>query len=86
MAHKFGDKITVNHKLVRRAKGNYKFWRVDTIAEKEVIIIGVRTLSNGDRIWEEYGWEYIQKETFKALLVACSLREKPFYITPPGGE
>ncbi len=47
----------------------------------EGIVIGSRTLSNGKTEYDnESGTTYIPKEHFNAVLVAVSLRNKPFFV------
>lgn len=83
----FGQKITVDYKLVRRCDHNkgrrtFKFWGKMKLAEsKEATIIGTRTLSNGEVEYEyEIGNIYYQKSFIKALLVATDMRTNPFYV------
>lgn len=49
------------------------------------IVIGVRTLSNGENRYHGYddgGIEYKQTETFTAYLIAHDLRRKPVLVLP----
>jgi len=47
----------------------------------DVILVGVRTLSDGVRQWwGEDGWTYSPTRFFPALLVVSSLRSKPFLV------
>ena len=89
-----GYKIEVSHFLKRVSeyrqdnkineyrKTHFKEWHeLDFKTPKKVIIIGVRTLSNGYAVWEEdVGNIYYQLTHFSALLVVENLRSKPFYI------
>lgn len=89
---KLGQKITVDSFLVRKEimKGNgtpfkneWKIWNdINFEAPKEVLVIGVRTLSNGIVFWDNMRI-YMPKEYFKALLVVEKLSSKPFYIKYP---
>jgi hypothetical protein len=94
---KFLQKITIDSKL-HRSRGYQSYgdigWRVRTRfwedrkfregVTKEVIVIGVRTLSNGKTEYEEeVGNMYTPITYFKALLVVESLSSKPFYIKHP---
>ena len=85
-----GQKLTVSNCLVRVGKistegrryGKLKTWVAKEFKEpKEVIVVGIRTLSNGFAEYEnEIGWLYSQDETFQAVLVVEKLSSKPFYI------
>lgn len=89
-----GKKITVSSHLRRRseyrqdskingyANTEFKEWVESAFkTPKEVIIIGVRTLSNGYNVWEkELGNVYYHQTSVGALLVVEDLRSKPFYI------
>lgn len=47
----------------------------------EVIVVGVRTLSNGfNRYLSEYGNVFHPQTFFKALLVVKDLKTKPFFV------
>jgi hypothetical protein len=92
-----GSPIEVSAYLKRRSEyrqdnkiRDYKqteFKRWDECAfrtPKKVIVIGIRTLSNGYNLWDEdMGNVYYPQTYFKALLVVENLRSKPFYIAPP---
>ncbi len=77
----FKTVISVSSKLVRVRDGNLKVWKsVPIKPKKDVTIIGVRTLSNGELYnWGDH-WEYAHKESIKAWLVVENMRSKPFYI------
>lgn len=83
----FGQKITINHKLKRIVKYNGaqnddKIWVKEAIEETEAIVIGIRTLSEGYRAYEEdMGFLYYPQKYIKALLVATDIRRNPFYVT-----
>lgn len=89
----FGDKITINSKLVRRSKygdeklhinemTECKYWKTVQLEKPtDVVVIGQRTLSNGDNCYEnEIGYIYSAREYFKALLVVKDMHTNPFYI------
>ena len=83
---KLGQKVSFNMYYVRFQKsipnkwGNYgrnryKFWKKIPCDKKEGIIIGLRTLSNGETYYDsEEGYTYGRTETVFAVLVAISLR------------
>jgi hypothetical protein len=91
----FGQKIKITSVLKRRVKytanDQYGFrkrlkeWEAVPIkSEREVIVIGIRSLSNGATDWDgEAGYMYSPLHYFKALLVVGNKREKPFYIQYP---
>ena len=78
---KLGDKVVARYKLVRENKGNQRGWKVQMLPKPiEVMIVGVRVLSNGDMRYEEEGFPvYTVRETKKAYLVAPNLKQT-FYI------
>lgn len=50
---------------------------------REGIVVGKRTLSNGEREWEdEVGYSYTAKSHFPAYLVAFDLRLTPLFVRP----
>jgi len=52
--------------------------------ETEVMVVGIRTLSNGTTNWEdEIGNIFTPKEYFRALLVVENMKRKPFYVNIP---
>lgn len=83
-----GDRVRVNHRLVRRSDArHHKAWVAEELPEEvEGLVVGVRTLSNGTRTWEtadDFGgdagyWEYTPDAYFRAVLVATDLRRRPF--------
>lgn len=86
-----GQRLTVCAKLVRKQKlhkphqylnDDYDaFWKIVPIAVIDVIVIGMRTLSNGNVEYDsEAGPLYTPTEWFTALLVVQSLHRKPFYV------
>lgn len=92
MDYQLGQKVTITQVLKRKSEyrkenetdyrsTRHKFWMVVNLKKpREVMIVGVRTLSNGTTQYDsETGNLYDPKEYFKALLVTGTLREKPFY-------
>ena len=83
---KLGDTITVNHCLFR--DNHYitrihklKYWNKKDIEPKQVMVIGLRTLRNGECVRDpDYGWMFETSKTFKALLVVEKISTKPFYV------
>ena len=94
---KFGDKILITHKLVRKQKQatyqrtgyartvTLKVWEEKpTHKLTEVIVIGKRTLWNGERWFEEDGgYQFNPKEKLTAYLVVEKMSRKPYYIAKP---
>ncbi len=91
-----GDKITVDYELYRKEEHvreslenpnvtRVKRWEKTKLGrEVEVTVIGIRTLSNGTTWYEQdYGYCFIPKKHFRALLVVESLHRKPFFIFMP---
>ena len=81
---KLGDKVVARYKLVRENKGNQRGWKVQMLPKPiEVMIVGVRVLSNGyiDKHYyvPSVTIEYTSRETKKAYLVAPNLKQT-FYI------
>jgi len=78
---KFGDRITVTHKLIRDKTGTMHKWRPWPIPETQVMVIGKRTLNNGRAEYFNDHIEYDHKEYITAhIVVATSGRTNPFYI------
>ena len=82
----FGDKIIVDHKLVRKEKYigvSYpiwrKYWQEKEIEPCECIFLGVRYLTNGNRYTDH---TYQHTERIKAYLVCKNEQENPFYFIP----
>lgn len=84
-----GTWITVNNKLHRcgtyhRFEKPRKFWDKRTIKPTKVMVIGIRTLSDGDINESGYGDDYEKyyeaKRWFKAFLVVKDMYTKPFYV------
>ena len=97
MNYQLGQKVIITQVLKRTIEyrkenetdyrsTRHKFWKVTDLKKpREVMIVGVRTLSNGITQYDsEAGNMYDPKDYFKALLVTGTLREKPFFtnITP----
>ena len=83
---KFGDRIKVDHKLVRKEKyigTQYpvwkKYWQEKQIDPCECIFLGVRYLTNG-RCFADHTYQY--DEQIKAFLVCKNEHENPFYFIP----
>lgn len=99
MTIEFLKKITIGGELKRKRgwqdmttsacswRKRTRFWeevKFRNGATKDVVIIGVRTLSNGWTEWDaETGNIYTPETYFKALLVVERLNSKPFFILPP---
>lgn len=87
---KFGQKIWIDHKLVRRFKVipgdcrfvDKKFWEPLKTKRQRVVFLGTRTLSDGHRHWGEgEGCRFEPQQYFKAWLV-CAAGKNPFYVFP----
>lgn len=92
---KFGDRILITNKLVRKQKqGTYqrtgyprnvtlKVWDQQPLMKlTEVLVIGKRTLWNGEKWWEEEaGYQFNPKEKVSAYLVAEKMSRKPYYVS-----
>lgn len=81
----FGQKINIKHRLERvehhmRGSKFSKIWK-DVDYEAEVIVIGQRTLFDGEVWWEQdAGRIFTPKSHIRALLVVENMRENPFYV------
>jgi len=76
----FGQRLTTRVKLKRgHTNHSNKAWVEVPILEKNVRVIGIRTLSNGNVDYGE-GAIYEPTEFFKALLVVEKMSSNPFYI------
>lgn len=65
---------------LRRRRG---VWDRRTRPATEGIIVGTRTLADGDVQWEpEVGMTFTPQRHFQAFLVAYALRRKPVYVLP----
>jgi monoamine oxidase len=77
-----GDRTWERERFINRA------WEPDPYApEREGIIIGKRTLSNGHHYWESEGygegyWINEPAEHFTAYLIAFDLHRKPVHVLP----
>ena len=91
--YKLGDKIVIIGYMERRCGevvrneygiklGQIKHWvQYPLKKQREGIIIGARTLSNGVNSWEEdMGNVFTPQSYFKAYLVAFDLRRKPLFV------
>ena len=91
---KFGQKVRIVSKLVRRAKQIEIYSRIgmgiESIQEQRIwvkvpemrfgLYIGQRTLCNGDIDFDREGCAFFNtKERFKVALVVCSQHENPIY-------
>lgn len=77
---KFGDVIEVNNRLRRVQCEDFSVeWRAKGTKATQAIFLGFRTLSNGVRLWGEYGYEYTPKKYFQAALVCDHPRRNPYY-------
>jgi hypothetical protein len=89
MIPKFGQKVWIDHKLVRSVETvtnvygpEKKFWKARKMKKTRAVFLGVRVLSDGKRTWgNEAGFEYKPMQYFKAWLV-CVLGRNPFYVMP----
>ena len=93
---KLGQRVTFSTRLMRRVKywGSDtehfdKFWStLDRLREPlpggEGVIVGKRTLSNGNTHWLEGDGVtlYEAKEHFQAYLIVTSLRSAPIHVLP----
>ena len=81
-----GDRVLCSAVLWRRTEvrsrqNDRKYWDTKTIEPREGVYIGMRTLANGERWWEdEVGYVFEPKEHFRAALVVFSERENPVLI------
>lgn len=97
-AFSLGQQITVENVLKRRTKFStpneygiskrLKVWeRVPLKKATTAIIVGIRTLSNGNTDYDyEVGYMYNPTEYFKALLVVSSLKNAPYFVECPHGS
>lgn len=84
MSFDFLDRVRVSAYLVRMhqttdREGINRKW----IARKEDfsgVIIGKRTLSNGCRYYDDYGYQYQKLEHFTAYLVVADMSHNPVYV------
>ena len=89
---KLGDILTVTQVYKRRTRyqqngkrpdTTLKVWEAWPIKERQAIYLGLRTLCNGVREWEdEVGGIFIPDKDghFQAMLVCFSTRENPVYV------
>lgn len=80
---KHGQRITIKNKLVRKEKDFHtntdKFWAIEEMKPTKAIFLGIRTLSNGERHWDDECIYYIPKEYIKVALVSVNANTNPFY-------
>jgi hypothetical protein len=87
---KLGDSVTFSIVLVRKEqyvqkdvyrKTRRKVWANKHVPETTGIIVGKRTLSNGNTSYDsDAGWMYAADEYFPAYLVAFDLKKSPVLI------
>jgi len=91
---KFGDKLLITNKLVRKERNQrvekpyprtitLKVWEDKPMLKlTEVIVIGKRTLWNGERWYEgDAGYLFNPTEKLSAYLVVEKMHIKPYYIS-----
>jgi hypothetical protein len=82
VTERLGDMTWERERSINRA------WEPNPFApEREGLIIGKRTLSNGHHAWESEGygegfWLNEPAEHFTAYLIAFDLRRKPVHVLP----
>lgn len=87
---KFGQKVNVSNKLIRRLKSkpkngkayatDYKYWKELTIENQEAVFLGTRKLQNGWRSYDcDEGYYFEPDESFIAALVCTGRNKNPFY-------
>jgi len=81
--YELGQKITVLHKLVREKQDKFRTWKIKMLSEpKEVTVVGIRTIINGNVLYKENGkTQFVRKEHKRALLVAENLKST-FLVYP----
>lgn len=87
-----GQRVTYSKHLRRRSAhpdgiGPGRIWSTEYYPGKdnpggEGIVVGVRTLSNGDAHWDDWGSGYRPKEHFDAYLIAYNVHRKPVFVLP----
>lgn len=88
---KLGDTVTITQvyrrrqrsRVIRNNSQTTKIWEAWPIKPRTAIYLGLRTLSNGVREWEdEVGAIYIPDTDgyIKAALVCFSTKENPVYV------
>lgn len=97
MTFKLGDGVTFSHHLKRvtstrfdadepsayRRSKTIKAWkRVDFLVEGRGVVVGKRTLANGERyyIGPDEGSTFVPEEYVHAYLVSFDMRRKPVYV------
>lgn len=82
-----GDKMrfsaTLHRVIVRGEQGNDRCqWKRLECTPQSGILVGVRTISDGERWWEndEIGYVYEPKSYRKAAIVAFALNRKPAWV------
>lgn len=82
---KIGDVIAVDHKLERVAKDEHRNWIPKKIDPISVYIVGVRTLKNGDMVFNDTeeelnGPDFVATVNFPAIMVTKGLYSRPFFV------
>ncbi len=85
-----GQEILINRKFIRTARiennktgypQHVREWvETELKVQRNVIVIGQRTLSDGLVHYEEEGLHFEPKSYVRALLVVGKMNEKPFYV------
>ena len=86
MEYKLGERILVNIKLIRYTSEslpnlNDRIWTQQSIEQKSVIVVGKRSLKNGNVEWYEDGpTVFIETGRVSALIVAERIDRKHFLV------
>jgi hypothetical protein len=73
--YKLGEKITILHKLKRQRTGRRFNWTVVMLPEpKQVTVVGVRVLWDGELDLNEEAWYFVGTRSKRAVLVAENLK------------
>lgn len=80
-----GQKIVVDHKLERVAKDEHRNWIPKSITAISVYVVGMRTLKNGDMVFNDTeeelrGPDFVATVNFPAIMVTKGLHSKPFFV------
>jgi hypothetical protein len=85
-----GQKITVNSILKRKSKSQLKkdgigyldtkYWQEEITKPIDVIVVGLRNISDGYTEWNDGIRLYTPVAYFKALFVVANINENPFYV------
>ena len=81
MSLEFGARVTITSRLVRE---DAKWETKDFDAPRTGIFLGLRTLSDGYKDWEDYPGpryaDYTPTRYRRACLVAVNEKENPYYV------